>query len=111
MQYTLQNAPTALHDYVIYNTVQEALTNILRHSNANHVTVDVIQDHRTIIVTIHDNGTGDGDIDYGFGLNTMQQRMVALGGLLHTESSPIHGFTVQGKLPVFYDLEASDGES
>ena len=108
MHYTLQNAPTALHDYVIYNTVQEALTNILRHSNANLVTVDVNEENGTINVTIHDNGTGEKSLTYGFGLKTMQQRMLALGGTLHTEMHPKQGFTVQGKLPVFYDLEASD---
>lgn len=108
MRYTLKNVPTALHDYVIYNTVQEALTNILRHSNANHVTVDVHEENATIDVTIHDNGTGEKSFPYGFGLNTMQQRMLALGGTLHTEIRPKQGFTVQGKLPVFYDLEVSD---
>lgn len=67
----------------IYRTVQEALTNVLKHADApSAVTVD-LDFTKGSVVTVTDNGrvhTTSGIVDYGQGLTGMQQRAAIFGG-------------------------------
>jgi signal transduction histidine kinase len=93
-----KDADTKLH---IYRIVQEALTNIEKHSGATEAVVSV-RAGADIYVFISDNGIGikenytDDDYytllrDRRFGLWGMRQRAVLLGGALQFTSSPGEG--------------------
>jgi len=67
--------------------VQEALTNVARHSGADHVGVRASVDRRepdhALLIEISDNGRGWDEVpDFGNGLNNMQKRAGMLGGIL-----------------------------
>jgi len=60
----------------IYRIVQEAVTNILKHSSATEATVVVKKQPSTVSISIRDNGRGfdpakpaDQLHDFGYGLN------------------------------------------
>lgn len=69
-------------DTLAYRIIQEGLTNVVRHSDADSVTItlDVDSDVR---VHVADNGSSDGqDPVEGFGLSQLRARVEAVGGSL-----------------------------
>jgi signal transduction histidine kinase len=86
----------------IYRLVQEALTNVVKHSGASRVTVAVIEDDATVQLTVTDDGAGfqTDAASQGFGLIGMRERIALLGGDLSFDSQPGAGTTVTARIPV-----------
>jgi glucose-6-phosphate-specific signal transduction histidine kinase len=101
---------------VLYRLVQEALTNIARHSQATRVEIRIeqIEDARgtqRVDVLIADNGRGT-DMKAprtGLGLIGMRERVSALGGSISLASEPGAGFRVMSSLPMAADVPAAAG--
>ncbi len=75
-----------------YFIIAEALTNISRHSNATHASVNVRQNGAILRIEIVDNGSGGADATLGTGLRGMRDRATAIDGSLSV-SSPSGGPT------------------
>lgn len=90
----------------LYRIVQEAMTNIAKHSQATQVTLDLTADSTQVELKIEDNGQGfdPAQNTTGFGLQSMRERTEALGGLFHLSSQPGHGCCLQLSLPQGGDL-------
>ena len=97
-------------DLTIYRTIQEALTNVFRHSGATRVDVSVEPaglpagppggERCGALVRVRDNGIGlRPDHRLGLGLTGMRERILALGGSL-TIASGENGVTVEAVVPV-----------
>lgn len=87
---------------VLYRVVQEALTNVVRHSGARHCRVVVLQVGKTLVVSITDDGQGlpaDGAPRRG-GLLGMQERLEMVGGWLEIDSGQGRGTTLRAGLPL-----------
>jgi signal transduction histidine kinase len=86
----------------IYRLVQEALTNALKHAGASRIEVSVIEDERELKIVVRDDGRGftTFDVDAGFGLIGMRERVALAGGVLSVESSAGHGTRIAATLPV-----------
>jgi NarL family two-component system sensor histidine kinase LiaS len=73
---------------------QEALSNIVRHSNASAVQVQLVNQQEQVLLTITDNGRGF-DLEHvsnqSMGLQSMQERMEMLRGSLSIVSKEGHG--------------------
>ena len=85
----------------IYRLVQEALTNVVKHAQADRAWVEVGEDEHEVTVTVRDNGTGF-DPDQpggGFGLVGMRERAELANGRLLIDSSAGQGTTVRVVLP------------
>lgn len=85
----------------LYRIAQEALTNLAKHAQADHVLIELAESPDQIILTITDDGIGfiQGDKTEandrpGWGMLTMRERAVALGGSLAIESAPGRGTRV-----------------
>ncbi len=80
-----------------YRIVQEALTNIFKHSGATSVWISIKSEDGLVVVTIKDNGSGfDMDEvmkseDRGLGLFGMKERMFTIGGELKIHTVPGQG--------------------
>ena len=83
---------------VIYRIIQESITNSIRHGKATKIMVEIKKEYSIITITIKDNGCGNGNVKYGFGLTHMQERLEMLKGELKTESD--NGFTVIATIPI-----------
>ena len=88
---------------VVFRLVQEALTNIARHSSATQVRIQIEASAATpgIEVLIVDDGVGT-DLSRprsGLGLVGMRERVAALGGAITLASSPSGGFRVTAFVP------------
>jgi signal transduction histidine kinase len=86
----------------LYQIAQEALNNTLRHASATSVTVTLRQAADDVELEICDSGHGfapDAPRNGGMGLDNMQARTEALGGMLVLRSAPGQGTTVQVTVP------------
>jgi signal transduction histidine kinase len=86
----------------VYRLVQEALTNVAKHAEAETVWIDVSQDNTTIAIVIRDDGVGF-DMDArpnGFGLIGMRERVALAGGSLTIVSTPGVGTVLRGRIPL-----------
>ncbi|GGJ17414.1 sensor histidine kinase [Paenarthrobacter histidinolovorans] len=82
-----------------YRIIQEALTNVGRHSGAQTAVVRVVEAAGALTVTIDDDGAGMGVSRPGNGLTGMRERAAALGGTLTLhELEP--GLRVEASLPL-----------
>jgi signal transduction histidine kinase len=85
----------------IYRTAQEALTNVLRHSDADRVEISLAYEEGTRLV-VQDHGRGApvvvGGSGSGYGLTGMRERAELLGGRLTAEPTA-DGFRVELWLP------------
>lgn len=84
----------------IYLAVKEALHNVVKHSKATEVTIQInIDDHLSVM--IHDNGIGFSTSNvrpYNNGLPNMQKRLADIGGKLEIES--VNGTTLKLEAPL-----------
>lgn len=84
----------------IYRLVQEALTNVAKHSEANEVNIYLAEKAKKLFLTVEDNGVGfDPKANTtGFGLQGMGERIEALGGNFILKSQPGAGCKIQVEL-------------
>ena len=88
---------------ILFRIVQEALQNAVKHSEAEHISIDVSHSVSSLLVKITDNGKGfkEQSLDSaGLGLKNMKQRTQLLGGTIEWIASHGEGSTVILKLPV-----------
>jgi PAS domain S-box-containing protein len=88
----------------VFRIVQEALTNVVRHAQATHVTLDIRRDGHQCVVRISDNGRGSATDHrggpYSFGLLGIRERAAALQGHIQIETAPECGFALSVLFPV-----------
>jgi signal transduction histidine kinase len=85
----------------LYRVVQETLHNIITHSHAKNVKVELASDDGQILLRIIDDGVGF-DVSQegtGLGLASMRQRVQALGGSIDISSSPRAGAQIEVRVP------------
>nr|WP_240973885.1 histidine kinase [Nonomuraea sp. FMUSA5-5] len=87
-----------------YRIVQEALTNVARHSTATTASVTVRRRSGQVVVTVDDPGPsrpGDDNVPSGGqGVTGMRERAAALGGDCHAGPHGRNGWRVRATLPV-----------
>lgn len=88
---TAQRLPAAV-EHTAYLVINEALTNIVKHSSASTVTITADRQDGMWRLAIGDDGTGGVVIAPGRGLATLAARVEAVNGML-TVHSPIGGPT------------------
>ena len=89
-----------------YYVVSEALTNVVKHSEATTVTVEVEADDEVLRIHVHDDGVGGAEFSRGTGLVGLRDRAEALGGRIALESRPGHGTSLSVELPLAPDPAA-----
>ena len=82
----------------VYRTVQEGITNAIRHGHATRVQVRCHIEDGVLEVSVRDNGIGCKSVTPGFGLQHMQERMLMLGGTFWYENSD--GFCIRAEIPL-----------
>jgi signal transduction histidine kinase len=88
----------------VIRVIQEALTNVRKHSGATSAVVRITQSDSATTFVVEDNGHGfePGGSEFdrdGFGLYTMRERMALLNGSLTVDSVPGRGTRVIADVP------------
>lgn len=86
----------------IYRIIQECLTNVARHSNADHIEIAVgMRPGGSLIIRIADNGVGlPQDFRFGFGFLGMSERVRKLNGRLNVSNRRGGGTVIEVMMPL-----------
>ncbi|MGW9130467.1 sensor histidine kinase [Streptomyces sp. NPDC055681] len=97
-----RNAVPPGTDLAAFRIVQEALTNVVRHSGSRRARVRIGYGAGRIRLRIDDDGpaTGSEAGGSGNGLAGMRERAAALGGTIEAGPRPDGGFRVRAELPL-----------
>jgi two-component system sensor histidine kinase UhpB len=94
-------------DLTLYRSVQEGITNAIRHGGARHLHVDVEERNRgakqtpSLRLTLRDDGKGfEPATPKGFGLTAMTERVRTLGGICLIEGEIGKGTTIHVEIPI-----------
>jgi signal transduction histidine kinase len=92
----------------LYRVAQEALCNVIKHSNATHIFLNVVKNGPFLELSVEDDGIGfvleevsrhhDGRAPLG--LLIMQERIVQVGGEFTAESRPGGGTHLLAEVPL-----------
>ncbi len=88
---------------IIYRIVQECMTNSVRHGHASRIYISFGKDQDSLILIIEDDGSGCMDIQEGFGLHHMKERIALLNGNVRFYGRD--GFEVLVELPLRKEYE------
>ncbi len=90
----------------VFRIIQEALTNVARHAQAQHVAVALVVESDRCLLRIADDGRGateaqiDGHTGKSFGLLGIRERVHILGGTVSIDTAAHRGFTLTVSLPL-----------
>jgi signal transduction histidine kinase len=91
----------------VYRIVQEAVTNVVKHSGASELTVVVKKRPAAVSLSFRDNGKGFEPAhlsarshELGFGLTGIEERTRILGGTLSIDSKPDSGTSLSVEIPI-----------
>jgi signal transduction histidine kinase len=86
----------------IVRIIQEAITNILKHSQASKISLSVTEQNRMLTITIKDNGIGfdTNKISLGYGLKNMYRRVEESKGIITISSHPQQGTQTEVIIPL-----------
>ena len=88
-------------DLTAYRLVQEGLTNALKHARAGHAEVILRYGDGQVVVTVSDDGHGEGGGDGGgHGLLGLRERVSVYGGELEAGPQADGGYRLRATLPV-----------
>lgn len=92
----------------LFRILQESLTNVIRHSNARSVIIQLTSSEANLFLTIRDDGDGfeTDRKSETLGLIGMKERAIALGGHLVIRSSPGKGTVIEVDVPLSTPLVA-----
>lgn len=88
---------------IIYRIIQESITNAIRHGKADTVMITITREYNVLTVAIRDNGIGAKNIEPGFGITHMKERLDLLGGEIQIDGS--EGFSIIAKIPLRWGVE------
>jgi two-component system sensor histidine kinase UhpB len=86
----------------IYRAIQELINNAVKHANPKTITVRVKLVASKVIITVADDGCGmnTNNRPKGYGLIGLEERLLALSGIMDITSSPSSGCSIEIKLPL-----------
>lgn len=87
----------------LFRIFQETLTNVARHAHATKVNVSLLEDGKTVVLRVEDNGKGIKESQLcdasSLGLVGMRERAVLIGGDISISGAPGKGTTVKVRVP------------
>ena len=92
---------------VLALAVREAVTNIIRHSNAQHVEIELVKNRNTLQLQISDDGKNKLVVP-GHGLSGMRERLELLGGRLEIDTGPRGGVRLILSCPITENKISND---
>lgn len=82
-----------------YFVACEALTNVVKHSQATQAAIRALRTDGWLVVEVEDNGIGGASTQDGTGLRGLADRIEAHGGHFRIESAPGSGTRILGEIP------------
>lgn len=93
-------------EVTLFRIVQEAITNVQRHSRATRASVVILRQRNDVTVLVEDNGCGfeprppEPPMEPRLGLTGIQERAALFDGVCTVESEPGRGTTLRVRIPL-----------
>jgi len=87
----------------LYRIVQEAVTNVARHSGAERLSITLTRKNGAVVAIVEDDGKGFDPTrtgSDGLGLVGMRERLALVGGTLRIEAAAGAGTTIAAEVPL-----------
>jgi signal transduction histidine kinase len=87
----------------LYRIVQEAVTNVARHSGAERLSITLTRKNGAVVAIVEDDGKGFDPArtgSDGLGLVGMRERLALVGGTLRIEAAAGAGTTIAAEVPL-----------
>ncbi|MBK7422559.1 MAG: sensor histidine kinase [Propionivibrio sp.] len=99
---------------MLFRSVRELLINVARHAKASDASLSCLCQGSQLIIAVSDNGCGFDPSQYlvglsrrrGFGLCSIYERIINIGGEMEFDSSPGNGTTITMSIP--YSIAAKE---
>jgi two-component system sensor histidine kinase UhpB len=90
---------------MLYRIVQEQINNVLKHSGAQHATIELSTTADHILLTVKDDGIGfdSNKHSMGIGLKNISNRASFYDGITRISSAPGKGCTLEVTIPMEND--------
>lgn len=89
---------------LLYRSVNELLTNIIKHAKATRVKIELLTENKHFILIVEDNGKGFKvdlmDFDHGFGLLSIRERIEYFEGKIDISSAKGKGTRIELRVPI-----------
>jgi len=87
-------------EITLLRIAQEAMTNVVRHAQADQISLSLQREGNVITMTIQDNGVGIPSLQEAthpssHGLTFMRERVEAVGGIFKIFSAPGEGTSIE----------------
>jgi PAS domain S-box-containing protein len=93
-----------LHSIALFRILQEALTNVARHSGASRVEIEFHHSDEEVLLSVCDNGRGMSEAravkSGAYGMLGMKERVGQLGGTIQFDTPPGGGLCLMVTLPL-----------
>jgi len=103
---------------MVFRIVQEALTNVFRHSSAKNCWVSVGKGEGSVQVTVRDDGKGISEEiakfnpeTIGVGIGGIRQRIKEVGGMLSLRNGTPNGAILEATIPITVDASRAQSAS
>lgn len=98
---SLPDLPAAT-EVAAFRIIQEALTNAVRHADAQHIAVSITAEGDDLVLQVRDDGHGRVVTrEGGVGMWAMRERAQELGGSMDVIAVPGIGTTINARLPLY----------
>ncbi|MFP4697318.1 MAG: sensor histidine kinase [Eubacteriales bacterium] len=89
LDYEITGEMPAKAKYAIISIIKEALSNVMKHSNGDYVSISLYEHPKLYQLIIYDNGKKKMDIENskGMGLESIKQRVASLNGIININQS------------------------
>ncbi len=94
------------HKHQCYRVAMEAMHNVIKHAEASQLTLRVMPQGERLVLEVQDDGKGfteDQVAPTRVGLQSMRERVAAIGGQLHLSSTLGKGTLVRADVPICTD--------
>jgi len=87
-------------ELVLYRCAYELVNNAIKHAQANHINIQLMQEPQQVTLSVSDDGTGIKDMKKGMGLNNIRERIATYKGSLKIISTQEVGTDINITLPL-----------
>ncbi len=99
--FNLRNRYEERKEVAVYRILQELVNNVIKHSDAGHVSVQLFENQSNLILIVEDDGSGIGSTSAdGIGLLNIKNRLNTFKGKVNLEPSTESGTTATISIPV-----------
>lgn len=106
IELTVRDLPKFLQPAIslcLYRVIQEALHNVVKHSRASKVEIELANGGGSLSIRIVDNGIGftpGEEPATGLGLTSMRERVRSVGGAIDVTTCPGEGTRIEAEVPI-----------